>query len=697
MKSIAPFVRSAHLVVSPLAFAVACAYSLAAQAEEVEFAPVLVTAPAMHAPLRVEFDPKAPQQPLPASDGASFLKTVPGMSVIRKGGTDGDPVFRGMAGSRTNILIDGENILGGCGMRMDPPTAYVFPETFDRVVLLKGPQTVLYGPGASAATVLFERDIKRFVEPGWTFDGSLTAGSFGRADAVADARTGNAQFYLRGNTTYSRSDDYQDGDGREVHSAYKRWSANAGLGWTPDDNTRIELSAIRSDGEAAYADRAMDGVKFARENVALKFDKKNITPLLTSIEAQVYYNYVDHVMDNYSLRTFSATATMPNPAVSNPDRKTVGARVMAGLQASDAFSAKVGLDAQRNEHTLRSTMNETTMPYEAMVRTEDANFRQVGLFGEGVWKFDASGRAVAGLRADRWHAQDKRAMLKLGMTSVANPTANAERDETLKSGFMRYERDYADRAGTVYAGVGHTERFPDYWELVSASKEGPTASDLSAFATTRAEKTTQLDIGTNWKQGPYSAFVSGFYSDIEDFILIQSGVSRTLGMATRTVSIVRNVDATTWGAEAGAGYAFAEHWRTDASLAWTHGDNDTDDRPLAQIPPLEARFNLAWDNGVWNAGALLRIVAGQDRFAKNQGNIVGQDIGATGGFAVFSINGGWRAKKGLLVSAGIDNLFDRTYAEHISRSGAMVTGYTQTLRVNEPGRTVWIKAQIALD
>ena len=112
--------------------------------------PVVITAPIMQTPLVTQFNPRDPQQPLPANDGASLLKTIPGMSVIRKGGTDGDPVFRGMAASRLNILIDGEQILGGCGMRMDPPTAYVFPDSYNQVTLLKGPQSVVHGPGASA-------------------------------------------------------------------------------------------------------------------------------------------------------------------------------------------------------------------------------------------------------------------------------------------------------------------------------------------------------------------------------------------------------------------------------------------------------------------------------------------------------------------------------------------------------------------
>ena len=170
-----------------LALAAAFPFNLLAQ-ETLD--PVVVTAPPMSAPLEVSFDPRAPQQPLPANDGASLLKTVPGMNVIRKGGTDGDPMFRGMAASRLNILLDGEQILGGCGMRMDPPTAYVFPDSYDRVTLLKGPQSVTHGPGASAGTVLFERQPTYFSEPGWQVKGAVTGALFAFLSPVYAAATG---------------------------------------------------------------------------------------------------------------------------------------------------------------------------------------------------------------------------------------------------------------------------------------------------------------------------------------------------------------------------------------------------------------------------------------------------------------------------------------------------------------------------
>ena len=53
---------------------------------------VVGVAPAMAT--TVITDPKLPRQPVPASDGADYLKTIPGFSTLRSGGTNGDPVLR---------------------------------------------------------------------------------------------------------------------------------------------------------------------------------------------------------------------------------------------------------------------------------------------------------------------------------------------------------------------------------------------------------------------------------------------------------------------------------------------------------------------------------------------------------------------------------------------------------------------------
>ena len=657
---------------------------------------LVITSEVQDAPLTVISDPRQPRQPVPAHDGADYLKTVTGFSVIRKGGTDGDPVLRGMAGSRLGISLDGAQVLGGCGARMDPPTAYVFPEAYDRVVVLKGPQRVIDGPGNSAGSVRFERSPVVFREPGLRGRGSLTAGSFGRFDQVGDINMGNALGALRLFANHSRADNYRDGDGNTVHSAYDRWNAGGLLSLTPDADTRAELTLQHSDGEAAYADRSMDGVSFARDHVSLRLLRQNLSARLRQVEASAYYSDVDHVMDNYSLRP-----VLPGKrSVMNPTRETLGGRLLARVNATSHTDIEIGADYQENTHTNRMAMEMTMMgmtsfaDYRRLPRVEDARFSQAGVFAEATHRHGQSSRLIAGARADDWRAHDSRQTLTsmaggMGMP-MTNPSAGMTRRALLGSGFIRHEQDLVNGA-TWYAGLGHSQRFPDYWELISYNKQSETSA--SAFSDTDPERTTQLDVGMVRDDGVRRLALSGFVNRIDDFILIQGKVMKP--MSPMPVTLTRNIVAETAGAEAELGYRLSPSLRSETTLAYVRGRNRTDGSPLAQLPPLELRSSLSWQRGPWSAAALWRAVAAQKRADPDKGNIVGQDIGATPGFGVLSVNGGYAQARWQL-TAGIDNLLDRRYAEHISRSGENgIAGVEQSERVNEPGRTLWARWQLS--
>ncbi len=131
------------------------------------------------------------------------------------------------------------------------------------------------------------------------------------------------------------------------------------LGWTPDSDTLLELSAGKGDGEARYAGRGMDGSQFKRESLALRFEKSAIGPLLDKFEASAYYNYANHIMDNTSLRspgTMAGAGMAMGPAMgmSMPmqmqlDRRTVGGRMMGTWLWSD-YELRSGADMQLSTH-----------------------------------------------------------------------------------------------------------------------------------------------------------------------------------------------------------------------------------------------------------------------------------------------------------------------------------------------------------
>ncbi|MXN73842.1 TonB-dependent copper receptor [Burkholderia sp. 4701] len=643
--------------------------------------PVEVVASPLTTPLVVVTDPKKPRQPLPASDGADYLKTIPGFTSIRSGGTNGDPVLRGMFGSRLNILANGMPTLGACPGRMDAPTSYIAPESYDKVTVVKGPQTVLYGPGASAGTVLFERVTPRFDKPGMRFDGSVVGGSFGRNDQNLDVTAGTPDVYGRVTANHAHSDDYKDGNGRTVPSQWDKWNADAALGWTPDDHTRVELTAGGGDGYARYAGRGMDGAHFRRETFGLSFDKRHVGDVLERIEARVYYNEADHVMDNYTLRQPDPKSSMPMRMASEVRRRTFGARAAATFRFGSDFKLVTGVDAQSNRLDSRGAMgrqNYGDQPWDAQ-----ATMWNAGAFGELTWYASEASRVIGGARVDYASARDKRPTTG-GMMSKPNPTFDDDRSRVLPSGFVRYERDLAALPVTWYAGIGHTERYPDYWELFSA-KRGPDGA-VNAFSAVRPEKTTQLDIGAQYRGDKLDAWVSGYAGYVQDYILFNYAAGR-MGMTTQST----NVNAQIMGGEAGLAWRPVAPLRVETSLAYAWGRNATSGDPLPQMPPLEARFGLEYTRGAWSAGGLWRVVAPQHRYALNQGNVVGKDFGSSAGFGVLSLHAQYNVSKTVQVSVGVDNVLDKAYTEHLNLAGNAGFGYPARTPVNEPGRTAWVR------
>ena len=646
--------------------------------------PAIVVTAAPISPLTFVTDPRLPRQPVPASDGADYLKTIPGFNSIRNGGTNGDPVLRGMFGSRLNLLTNDGAMPGACPARMDNPLSYVSPETYDRLTVVKGPQTVVWGPGASAGTVRFERDTERFEQAGVRGNGSLLFGSFGRNDQVVNSTAGTPVGYARISANRSASDDYRDGDGDVVPSSWKKWNTDLALGWTPDDDTLLEFNAGIGDGEARYAGRGMDGSQFKRESYGLRFSKANFNGALDAIEANVFHNYADHVMDNYSLRDPNPMSSMPMPMASNVDRLTTGGRFAATWKWEGA-ELTAGFDMQDSRHRKRNAMGRDA--YLALPWSTDAYLDNRGLFAESTWILVPRNRLVAGVRMDRAETTDERTTT--GMMGMPNPTAGETRSETLPAGFARVEHDAADVPLTLYAGVGHTARMPDYWELFSANM-GP-IGEVNAFAGIQPERTTQLDIGMQFRTTRMDAWISAYAGRVDDFILFTYSTGGMMG----SISSVANVDARIRGGEAGVEYRPAQRWKLGGTLAYAWGENRTQGRPLPQMPPLETRISLAYDDTRWSFGSVLRGVAGQDRVAPEQGNVVGRDLSSSSGFAVFAINGGYRFPDTVQLTAGIDNLFDRTYSEHLNLAGSADFGFpAYPVRINEPGRLAWLKLNL---
>ena len=659
----------------PLAAAIslACFSSVvfAADADSAHIlAPIVVTAQQgndAHG-LIVHADPKQPTQPIPAVDGAAYLQSIVGFNQIKNGGANGDVTFRGMFGSRIKILTDGTENLGACPSRMDNPASYVSPESYDKITVVKGPQTVQYAHTGSAATVIFEREPEQLTSAKpYRGQASVMLGSYGRLDQNVEAAVGDETKYARLNANRSIADSYQDGAGNTVPSDWKKWNADLALGWTPNEDTWVELKGGKSDGEAVYAGRPMDGSKFARESLGLHVEKKNISEVIKKVEAQVDYSYNDHVMDNFSLRKFNPADGMSMPMASNVARRTLNARV-AMTQDWGKLQLISGIDSQKNEHTKRS--GSLMSPYQNKARVGDMDFESYGAFGELSYAFNDQHKLVTGARVDQ--------------AKIDNLATDTERKETLPSGFVRIESELAEHVKT-YAGLGYVERVPDYWELFSTKYHQSTGT---TFADLENEKTAQFDAGYQYEQGAFKSWASVYAGLIQDYILVAYTPTGSMG---RLEAKSRNIDATIAGAEAGVAYQLTDQIQADISAMYAWGENTTDHTALPQIAPLEGRFNLRYVQEKYNLGLLWRVVAAQDRTSYREGNIIGYDLEDSKGFGTLSLNGTYNIQKDLDLSVGIDNVLNKNYAEHLNKLGSSGFGYAATEQFNNIGRNYWAR------
>lgn len=676
----------------PLAAAVCVAcYSTATFAHDQEhaaqLAPIVVTAQLNNDAngLIIHADPKQPIQPVPATDGADYLQSIAGFNSIKSGGTNGDVTFRGMFGSRIKILTDGTENLGACPARMDAPTSYIQPESFDRISVVKGPQTVQYANTGSAATVIFERQKPTLTDDkNYQGQASVLAGSFGRLDHNIEAVVGDSKKYMRINANRSESNSYEDGDGNKVPSSWERWNTDLALGWTPDEDTWVELTGGKADGEAEYAGRTMDGSQFARESLGLRVEKKNLSPVIKKLEGQVDYSYNDHIMDNFSLRTPPMTHDMnTHQMVSNPmamqvTRRTLNSR-LAMTSEWDKLSLITGVDSQLNKHG--GSMSSPTMPSMNVAFREDMRFQSYGAFGEMTYRFNDAYKLVTGARID----QVKIDALKL----------NDQRKETLPSAFIRLENQYPEHNAKSYIGLGYVERVPDYWELFSTA-HGNTGMSKPTFNDLNTEKTLQLDLGYQYQHDALSVWTSAYAGLINDFILLSYHNHPKAGMGghdhgSSFSAGAKNVDATIAGAEAGIGYQFTDAIQADLSAMYAWGENTDTHKPLPQIAPLEGRLNLRYVQDKYSLGLLWRAVAKQDRISLNQGNIVGYDTGESKSFTTLALNASYNIQKDLNLAVGVDNILDKTYTEHLNKLGVGADGQVGTQQFNNTGRNYWAR------
>jgi iron complex outermembrane recepter protein len=616
--------------------------------------------------------------------GGDLLREALGVDSSRIGGHGFDPNIRGQMQTRLNVLLDNAYIHGGCPNRMDPPSSYAALDSYDRVTILKGVQSLLYGGGGSGGTVLFDR-VTRAPEDGLDLSYGLAGTTNGiEYNAFGDATVGNEHGYMRAYGSTEKANDYTDGDGNEVRSSFNGDNGLVVLGLTPDKDKTLELSyEYNNVTDAVFAGRSMDAPDSTAKNTRFKYAQDSQIGFLTGLSFEAYNTRVSHLMDNYSLRELTAPMPLRVPSTSN----TAGGRLLMDTVAGP-WNLTFGIDMQNNS---RNATRYTGPSTDNVNMTQSflwpgAKINQTGLILEGEHPISGNRLVKAGIRYDYVTYDATNANAQPQAMAAMNPTPNelyatyydgqtAQQGHENNFGFLlRYEQDLAANT-RMFTGISRSMRTADATERYMASWMANPSMIWVGNPDIKPEAHHQADFGLNWEQGKYDANAVVYADFVNDYIL-------RYRIPTQQ-SLYKNVTARIYGTELAGGYNITRFLRLSGEAAYVYGQDTTDDWALPQMPPLSGQVALDYRPGKWSLGTRVRAAARQDRIDENSGYDE-----ETAGWSIVDVYGGYTLNRYIKIQAGVDNLFDKYYTNHLNAPD-VTTG--TAVQVPEPGVTGWLK------
>src|SRR5690625_1517812 len=184
---------------------------------------------------------------------ADILREVPGVAVNRMGGPGGltEVRIRGAENNHTLVLIDGIEVNNPAGESFFD-FAHLLAEDIERIEVLRGPQSVLYGSEAVGGVVNI---ITKRGQDRPRFSGSIEGGSFRTGKANASLSTGGERYDFLVSATHLRTDGISTAKhprGDTDSDEYENTTAFAKLGVSPIGNLRFDFTARFTDYKQDY-------------------------------------------------------------------------------------------------------------------------------------------------------------------------------------------------------------------------------------------------------------------------------------------------------------------------------------------------------------------------------------------------------------------------------------------------------------
>jgi hemoglobin/transferrin/lactoferrin receptor protein len=622
----------------------------------VDLPPVVVTARGRETPLaampgRVERLDAAEIARIGGVGVADLVARFPGVAAESDGPWAKDLNLRGLSRDSVILLLDGNrvNLFNDLGARF----GYVDPLAIERVEVLHGPISALYGSGSIGGVVNVLTRSGRFApHPAW--HGGLSAGyqSAGAGlDGYAFAQYDSPTSHAFVSQSYRDHGSYEDGRSDEVrNSQFQDAHTTLKIGAAPADAWRIEAAGQFFEGR----DIGIPGSGTAPLPAAADVTYLHTSSELGSLAATFAprWAFLAESRLRLSVQRIERRVRVDRFPAASPflelrpraEHQTTGADWRNTLTPGGGHVVVAGLDTWQwdmESTRLRLFRNgrrvtESPLP--------EASMLSAGFFAEDDWRVSPRwllnvGGRLDSLRVendanDRWPADSE------GETGW-NAHLGAAWGETEGLNIRTV-------VAAGYRAASLSERF-QYLEL-GGGRVRLGDPDLDP------ERSLLAETETRWRGRTVTASLSLFHNWLDGLI----------GERVEDAATIRNANiarATIYGAAADVAWRPVGAWRLYANAGYAVGEDTREHEPLAGVAPLAGLIGTECDpagTGPW--GRLEgRFAAAQERTPPG--------VDEAPAWAIANLRLGWDlASRGWFhrVYAGVDNLFGATYRNYLS-------------------------------
>jgi iron complex outermembrane receptor protein len=634
-------------------------------------------------------------------DSAELLRRVPGANVNRNGPLSGITQYRGMFGTRMNVMVDGMYLSPGGPNWMDPPLHYAPAAQLQSLEVVRGITPVRVSGESIGGHV--RANLKKG-EFGASEDPEVHAEISASGQTVDDGYAGDGLFSVanrnhRAFLSASREDgdDYDFSGGQVTPTEYERDYFGVGYGyrWRGQE---VGLEFRRNEtGHTGTPALPMDIDYF---NTSMLRGSYSGTIGEVQTTASVFYDDVGHKMTNYQLRE-PANPMMLRYALaeSNGGGYALSNEVPVG-DADLAF----GVDGQLSTHN--TDIKDPTNPAFFVENFNNVDRNRHGAFAEWKAPLVNGWSTEIGVRYNRVYSNagdvDGTPAQMMPGPRILRDQFNAADRSKVDNNFDWVAKLFYDLTPNARLEIGAARkmRAPSYqerylWLPLESTAGLADGNRYVGDIDLDSEVSHQLELGLDWRTELYYLSPRAYYRRVNDYI---QGTPATdpVVIAVSTASgdpnplQFSNVDAKLYGFDADFGLALGRYWSIDGVMSYVRGKRRDINDNLYRIAPPNAILGLSHTRESWGVTLEGEFYADHDKVSETN------EEQKTDGFALLNLRGEYRLGSDWRLRAGVNNLFDTNYDIPIGGINRVVGS---DVKVGEPlpgqGRSFFASASIA--